>query len=112
GGLLGDVLSGGPMGAMTLGLVSVTLLIALTEGRFYKSNWPVALLASVLGTLVYHLIYLIVLGLSGHPVNLADDLTLVTLPSAILNALLMLPMYQTAKWLAIQVAPPKVELEQ
>ncbi|MEK6572933.1 MAG: rod shape-determining protein MreD [Chloroflexota bacterium] len=112
GGLLGDVLSGGPMGAMTLGLVSVTLLIALTEGRFYKSNWPVALLASVLGTLVYHLIYLIVLGLSGHPVNLADDLTLVTLPSAILNALLMLPMYQTAKWLAAQVAPPKVELEQ
>lgn len=110
GGLFADTLSGGPMGAMTLGLVSVAALIIITEGRFYKANWPVAMLASVLGTLMHHLIYLTVLAFSGRPVQLADQLTLVTLPSSILNFLLMLPMYQSAKWLAAQIAPPQVEI--
>jgi rod shape-determining protein MreD len=110
GGVLSDALSGGPPGAITLSLAAVTFFIALTEGRFYQTNWPVALLASVLSTLIYHLIYLALLALAGRPVNWADTLTLSTFPSAILNFLLMLPAYQAAKWLAVFTAPPKVEI--
>ena len=110
GGVIADALSGGPPGAITLGLAGVTVFIAATEGRFYKANWPVALIASVLGTLVYHLIYLIVIALSGYPVNFVDALATATFPSAILNFVLMLPVYQAAKWLAARVAPPKVEI--
>lgn len=109
-GLIADGLSGGPPGAFTLALTGVALCIALTEGRFYKTNWPVALIASVLGTLVYHLLYLTVLAVFGRSVNWSDILALSTFPSAIMNLLLMLPTYQTAKWLSARVAPPRVEI--
>ena len=111
GGLLADVLSGGPLGAATFGLASLSLIIAISEGRFYQANWIVAVLASIVGTIFYHLLYLLVLAVAGHPVNLADTLTLVTLPSTILNLLLMLPVYQVAKRLAAQVSAPQVEIE-
>jgi rod shape-determining protein MreD len=110
GGIATDTLSGGPPGATTLSLAAVAFVIALTEGRFYRANWPVALIASVLGTLIYHLLYLAILAANGYPVNFAEALATVTFPSAILNVLLMLPVYQTTKWLAVRVAPPKVEL--
>ncbi len=110
GGVIADSLSGGPPGAITLSLVLVTLAITLTEGRFYRANWPVAMVTSVLSTLLYHLIYLAMLALADHPVDFANTLALVTFPSAILNFLLMFPVYQAAKWLAVLVAPPKVEI--
>jgi rod shape-determining protein MreD len=110
GGLFADAFSGGPPGAFTLSLTLVTLAIALTEGRFYKSNWPVALIASVLSTVVYQLLYLSLLAIFVRPVNWADTLALNTFPSALLNLLLMLPVYQTAKWLSAVVSPPKVEI--
>jgi len=110
GGLFADALSGGPPGAFTLALAMVALSIALTEGRFYKTNWLVALIASVLGTLLYHLIYLLVIIVFGYPINLTDALALSTFPSAILNLLLMLPAYQSAKWLSALVNPPKVDI--
>jgi rod shape-determining protein MreD len=110
GGLFADALSGGPPGAFTLALAGVTLAVALTEGRFYKTNFIVALIASVLGTLLFHLIYLTVLIAFGYPINFTDALALSTFPSAILNFLLMLPAYQTAKWLSALVNPPKVDI--
>ena len=111
GGLFADAVSGGPFGAATLALVTCSFIIALTEGRFYQANWVVAVAASLAGTIFYHLLYLLLLTLGGHPVQWADALTLVTLPSTILNLMLMLPTYQTAKWLAAQVAEPHVEIE-
>lgn len=111
GGILADVFSGGPFGVTTLALVACSLIIALTEGRFYQTNWVVAVAASIVGTIFYHLLYLILLAAGDHPVPWADALTLITLPSTLLNLLLMLPVYQSAKWLARQVAAPHVEIE-
>jgi rod shape-determining protein MreD len=110
GGIIADSLSAGPPGAMTVSLVSVIVIISITEGRFYKANWLVAMISSVLGTLVYHLIYLVALIISGYPIGFIDSLAVVTFPSAILNFLLMLPMYQTARLVARLTAPPKVEM--
>lgn len=110
GGIIADSLSAGPTGAITFSLVAVIALISVTEGRFYKANWLVAMISSVLGTLVYHLIYLVALAFSGYPVNLIEMLAVVTFPSAILNFLLMLPTYQTARLVARLTAPPRVEL--
>jgi rod shape-determining protein MreD len=111
GGVLADTFSGGPFGAATFALVACSLVIALTEGRFYQTNWVIAVAASVVGTILYHLLYLILLATANHPVAWADALTLTTLPSTILNLLLMLPVYQSAKWLKRQVAAPQVEIE-
>ena len=110
GGVLADLLSGGPMGAATLALVALSLLIALTEGRLYRGNWAVALLVSLVGTILYHLLYLAVLSLTGISVQWDDALTRVTLPSTILNLMLMMPTFQIAKWIANQIYPPPVEL--
>ncbi|MBI3242359.1 MAG: rod shape-determining protein MreD [Chloroflexi bacterium] len=111
GGLLADVLSGGPLGASAFSLTTLSLIIAFSEGRFYQANWIVAVLASIVGTILYHLLYLSVLALTNHPVNFADTLALVTLPSTILNLLLMLPVYQATKRLVAQVSSPQVEID-
>lgn len=110
GGVLADSFSGGPEGAITLSLVLVSFVIALTEGRFYKANIVVASLFSVLGTLQYHLIYLSALAVGGYPVNFAETLALGTFPSAVLNFLLMLPAYQASKWLSTLITPPAVDI--
>jgi len=111
GGVLADVFSGGPFGVTTVALVACSLVIALTEGRFYQGNWVVAVAASIVGTIFYHLLYLFLLAGNNYVVNWADTLTLITLPSTILNLLLMLPVYQSFRWLARLVAEPHVEIE-
>jgi rod shape-determining protein MreD len=110
GGVMADSFSGGPPGTITLALAIVTFVIALTEGRFYKANIIAALLFSVLGTLIFHLVCLSFLAINGYTVNFGETLALSTFPSAVLNFLLMLPAYQAAKWLSLMTAPPKVEI--
>lgn len=110
GGLIADLMSGAPYGAGTLALTAVSLVVVFTEGRFYQSNWFIAVLLAVVGTILYHLLYLSVLAAFGYAVNWADTLTVTTLPSTLLNVILMLPTYQVMKWLAEQLAPPSIDI--
>ena len=103
GGLLIDTLSGGPTGAAILGLTVVSLLAGLSESRLWESHVLLPLAAVALGTIIYHLIYLAALTVSGWPIPWIETLTTVTLPSMILNLILTLPAYRGARWLAAQI---------
>ena len=103
GGLLLDTLSGGPTGAAILGLTVVSLLAGLSESRLWESHLLLPLVAVALGTIIYHLIYLAALTVSGWSIPWIETLTTVTLPSMILNLILTLPAYRVARWLADQL---------
>ena len=108
GGLVLDGMSGGPMGSILLSLLMVSLIGNLIGGRFWEPHWQLALAYVVVGSIVYHLIYLLVLTISGWPMDWVDALTTITLPSAVLNLVLMIPVYPATRWLAARSAPAGV----
>jgi rod shape-determining protein MreD len=99
GGLVLDLLSGGPMGAMTLAL----LIVSFLAGRGWRRELGSAVMQLVLLTLglcfVYHILLLLILGWTGYPVNWAYGLGRVAAPSAILNAVLVPLVYFPLVWL-------------
>ena len=108
GGLLLDLLSGGPLGALSVAVTLMAYLASLSEGRFWRSHVLLPLAAASLGTLGYQLINLGLLAAFGHQVNGGRALIELTLPSAALNALAMLPVYFAVRWLHGVLYPPTV----
>ncbi|MEK7442887.1 MAG: rod shape-determining protein MreD [Chloroflexota bacterium] len=105
-GVFADALSGGAIGAATFAMTTISLVISFTEGRFYQANLPVALLVSLVGTIFYHLLYLLTLSIRGQPIQWADAITLGILPSALLNLILIVPIYRIALW-AVKLLKPR-----
>jgi rod shape-determining protein MreD len=108
GGLCLDLLSGGPLGAAPLGLTVMAYLAGLTEGRFWGSHLLLPLAIALLGTFGFHLVSLVVLAASGHGVDWGASLARVVLPSALLNTLLMWPVFSVLRWVHAQLYPPSV----
>jgi rod shape-determining protein MreD len=108
GGLFLDLLSGGPFGAHALALAPVAYLASLSEGRFWRSHVLLPLAAVLIGTALYHLLYLGALAATGHPVAWLASLTQVTLPAVLINTLLMLPVYHAVRWLHRVLHPAPV----
>ncbi|MBN1303222.1 MAG: hypothetical protein JXA13_02215 [Anaerolineales bacterium] len=83
------------------------LLEVLMAQILRKRVWQAPLLAMftiiVFGTLVYHLMALLVLNLSGTRILLGEAIRVVSLPSILLNMLLAIPIYALvrdfANWL-------------
>ncbi len=104
GGLIVDLLSGGPLGATALALLAVAL-----AGRPWGRGAvtvpvlgpPVIsfLLLTFLGVVVYHLVLLFVLAWTGHAVDWRFALTQVVGPSALLNVALAPFVRQPLAWL-------------
>lgn len=110
GGLCLDLLSGGPLGAHAVGLVLVTYLASLSEGRFYRSHVLLPLTTVLLGTALYHLVYLALLAGTGHTVAWAASLSQVTLPAVLLNTVFMLPVYHVLRWVHTLLHPAPVSI--
>jgi len=110
GGLFADVLSGGPMGASIIGLLAVGYVAGLTEGRLWRTHFLLPLASALLGTIAFHLIYLMILALTGYPVNLADQLAYITFPSVFLNMLGVLPLYWLIRRLHDWLRPAPVAI--
>ena len=110
GGLCLDLLSGGPFGASALGLVVVAYAAGLTEGRLWRSHILLPLATVMLATGAYHLIVLATLAAAGHTVDWQASLAQVTLPTALLNTVFMLPVYGLVRGLHSWVRPEAVSI--
>jgi len=108
GGLALDGLSGGPMGGNVLALLILSFITNLISGGLWETHWLFPLTAVTFGSGIYHMTYLMVLTISGWSMDWVDALTTITLPSALLNLALMIPVYPAARWLATRIAPPRV----
>jgi rod shape-determining protein MreD len=110
GGLSLDTLSGGPFGGAALSLVVVTYLAGLSEGRFWRSHVLLPLATALLASVIYHLLTLSLLTVTGFPVDWGYSLARVSLPSVLLDTLLMLPMYALVRALYAFTHPAPVTI--
>lgn len=94
GGMLQDLVSAVPLGTTSLALVIVVGLASLMLGQVNPRNLLYPALAAGPGTVVAHLVVLIVLLLSGRAVPLTETLVYVTLPGAIYNMAAMVVVYR------------------
>jgi rod shape-determining protein MreD len=90
GGLWMDILSGGPMGGSSLALMAASLVTGLGHNRLFRSNPFVPLVAAIVGTLVYSLVYLGTLALVGHRLSFLETFVGLVLPAIVYNSTLML----------------------
>ena len=109
-GMMMGVASALPLGAALAGYLAATGLALI----FRRLIWQVPLLAMVtctfLGTVLTHAIDIAALRFSGSAIPWVQALNLVTLPSALLNLLLALPMYALLGDLAKWVYPQELEI--
>ncbi len=93
GGLLLDLLSGRPLGSQALALLLTALPVARLSMPAYRENLAFPILGAFVGTLLYHLLLLLLAFLMGEPANWGNTLLRVALPLAVVEAVLMVPFY-------------------
>ncbi len=99
GGLAIDLLSGGPMGAITLAMLAAALLAGQSWGQGIGSSVLRLLLLAFVAILTYHLILLFVLSWTGYVVDWGWAILQVAGPSALLNMALAPFVQLPLSWL-------------
>lgn len=109
GGLMLDALSGGPFGLATLSLVVVSLLAGLGEINVFRAAKFLPYLTIVTATLIYNLVFLFLLQMTGRVVVWGASLLRVVLPAMLVNLLFMPIVYGLCYWLRKRLGPQSVE---
>ncbi|TLN28597.1 hypothetical protein FDZ74_00280 [bacterium] len=95
-----------------ISLISYLLVVALVQ-FFKRQSWQapllVMLLLTLLSTILQHGITLATLMVSGTSLPILDSLSLVTLPSILLNMLLAVPFYVVMTDMANWLFPEEIE---
>jgi rod shape-determining protein MreD len=110
GGLAVDLLSGAPFGAATLSLMAVGALSGLGQATVFRTHFALPLVVVFLGTIVYNLLFLLVLQISGQEVAWLDSVLRIVLPTAALNAVLTPIVFLLMRWLYLRSRREEVEL--
>ena len=108
-GLMLDIFSGAPFGAATFGLMAVGLLSGLGKSTVFQSRIVLPMLAVLLATVIYDIIFLIVVWISGYPVAWLDSLFRLVLPSAVLNTVLTPVIIVIMAWLNARFGREEME---
>ncbi len=99
GGVLLDLLGGGPLGISVLALLPIAIVSGVGETKLMESNLNLALALALLGSVLYNGIYLLLLQLLGNHVEWWLSFLRLFLPCALLNTLLMPFAYGLFRWL-------------
>lgn len=93
GGFLLSLFSGAPFALAPCVLMAVGALTGLGRARVYRTQLLFPVLAALIASVMHGLLWLSLLYVSGHTVPWLDTLLGVTLPSMVLNAILVIPVY-------------------
>ena len=110
-GVMIDALSGAPFGTATAALVAASYVVGLGAINVFRTARVFPYAAAALATLLYDLVFLFFLTMTGHEVPWAATLGRIVLPSIIINALFMAPVYHVLAWLVARMQPASVEWE-
>jgi rod shape-determining protein MreD len=103
GGFFLDILSGAPFGVFTISLVLTSLLSGLWEVNVFYTTFFLPLTTLFFATLLYYLLTLFLLHMTGWPIALGETIFKVVLPSTFLNALLAPLFYKAMLWLSRKI---------
>lgn len=109
GGLMLDLLSGGPFGTASLALVLSSLAVSLGELNLFRGAAWLPVAAAILATGIYDVSYTVFLQVFGYRVLWASGLLPVVAPSMALNALAMYPTYYVMRWLHQRTSSERIE---
>ncbi len=108
-GVAVDLFSAAPFGAATLGLIAVGFVWGLGKAAAFRAHLALPLLATFLATVLYDLIFLLVVQVAGGAVVWLGSLFRTILPSAVLNALLTPPVLIGMRWLHLRLSHEEME---
>lgn len=105
GGLAVDTVSGGPMGATVMALLTATMLANFMSARFWESHIFLRIAVAVAGSVLYYLVYSVILAFSGWQLDWISALASILLPASALNTVLTLLLFPSTRWIASRIAP-------
>ncbi len=108
-GLMVSMVSGLPYYIPLIAYLTATAVARMIQRRVWQVPLLSLFVTIVVGTLFYHGLTILILIFTGTPLPLQDSLTLITLPSLLLNILLALPIYTLIKDLANWFYPVDLE---
>jgi rod shape-determining protein MreD len=108
-GVAVDLFSGAPFGAATFSLMAAGFLSGLSQSTVFRSQLLLPLLVMLLATVVYDILFLLVVWISGYSVSWLDSLFRLVLPSAVLNAVLTPVVFLIMRWLNTRFGREEME---
>jgi LytS/YehU family sensor histidine kinase len=80
-------------------LIAVGFLAGLGETTVFRARIALPMIVMFLATIVYELLFLLIVRISGQSVAWLDSVLRLVIPSAILNAVLTPVVFLTMSWL-------------
>ena len=108
-GLMVDLLSGAPFGAATVSLIAVGFLAGLGETTVFRARIALPMIVMFLATIVYELLFLLIVRISGQGVVWLDSIVRLVMPSAVLNAVLTPVVFLAMSWLYARFGREEME---
>ena len=108
-GLMVDLLSGAPFGAATMSLIAVGFLAGLGETTVFRARIALPMIVMFLATIVYELLFLLIVRISGQGVVWLDSIFRLVMPSAVLNAVLTPVVFLAMSWLYARFGREEME---
>ena len=110
GGLLVGVVSAVPLPAILIGYLLATGAALLFKRVFWQRPFLAMIAGTFAATLIIHALAFGALRFNGVAISLVESLNLITLPSALLNLLLAIPVYALIGDLASSLYPEEIEI--
>jgi len=104
-----DFLSGAPFGAAAIALVVIGFLAGKAKSGAIRAHIALPMLTVLAATLIYELLFLLILTISGEQVVWRPSLARIILPAAALNAVLTPPVLWSMRWLDRRFAEKEME---
>ena len=108
-GVAVDLFSGAPFGAATFGLMATGFLSGLGQSTVFRSQIFLPVFVMLLATIVYGILFLLLVWISGFSVSWLDSLFRLVLPSAVLNAVLTPVVLVVMRWLNTRFGREEME---
>jgi rod shape-determining protein MreD len=105
GGLLVGFVTATPAYIYLISYFVIIVIVRLLRRRVWQTPLLAMLVVTIIGTFIEQVLIIGGLKLVGQPISWQESLTLITLPSVILNLLLALPVYVVITDLASWVYP-------
>jgi len=105
GGIGLDLLSNAPFGLSIISLVVICLLVRLAHSRVYGTSLVLPLLLTFPLSIIYYLISMLLLTLTGIPINWDATLLGIALPASLLNVVAILVLFPLLRALHRRTLP-------
>jgi rod shape-determining protein MreD len=107
GGIMQDLMSPTPVGASVITPLLIIFAIKWLESSIYRFNIIFLVGFVIFGTILHHLILVLVLGFTGYPTNIPNVVRLTTLPTIAYNLAGILPVYFVLRRIQKRIPKPQ-----